>query len=803
MTIKAYLNKGTSKNQIFQGARKSLYALAAIIAVAGIAAIRLSCDGMPGTLPAAAPETEFSAERALIHVQTIAGKPRPSGSDAHQRARDYILARLTEAGWETRLQRTPAVRAMLPGYHTASSVENILARLRGTGAGEAVLFMGHYDSVPMGPGANDDGTAVAAMLESARALAKGPRPANDIILLFSDSEEGGLIGAHAFAENHPWRNDARLIVNFEARGIRGPSTLFETGPGNGGVLPGYFAAAPFATGNSLSNAIYGFLPNDTDFTVFKEAGYPGLNFAYIGGMTHYHTPLDSFENVEPRSLQHHGSHLMALARHFGNAPLGDLKKGEMVYFPMAGNLVARYAKAVSHVLAALAAAALLLLIAAGLRRGAMAPLRLLAGCGVVLASSALSLLAILGLWRLVLLIAPGYYAMTMGEPYNAGSYRIAFTALCAAVALFIHRVAVRRLGLLNYFAAALVVWAILLAAAQVFLPGAGFVFLWGIVFTLPVMGLLLRREGSAPSSLATALILLLSLPPLLMMADLLFSLYEGLGLGLAAPAGLLIALYLALLAPAAEALMRRTGRALPAMTAALGALFIVIGIAGSGFNAAAPRPESLAYGLDADSGGSHWISCNRDPGPFTEQFFREGATRGPLPQFFPMTPRCLMRSWGFLTAPAPKLALEPPRVVAATTPRGPGREVRARIVSPRGARSLVIYLRRGSHIEQVRLCGRTLVDPPAERIKPGHRLAMRGVDFENWLTITYQAVPREGIELTLIVSNGEPVEMRVMDISEGLPDLTRMGYGERPADSLQAPEFLLRESVMASRRVLL
>ncbi len=781
----------------------SVYALAAILAVAGIAALRLSCDGMPPALPATAPETSFSAERALAHVRAIAGTPRPSGSQAHRRARDYILARLTESGWETRLQRTPAVRAMLPGYHTASSVENILARLRGTGAGEAVLFMGHYDSVPMGPGANDNGTAVAAMLESARALAKGPRPGNDIILLFTDSEEGGLIGAHAFAENHPWRNDARLIVNFEARGVRGPSTLFETGPGNGGVLPGYFDAAPFPTGNSLSNAIYGFLPNDTDFTVFKEEGYPGLNFAYIGGMTRYHTPIDSLENVDTRSLQHHGSHLMALARHFGKAPLGNLKKGEMVYFPMAGNLVARYSETVSHALAALAAAVLLLLITAGIRGGAMAPLRILAGCGAVLASAALSLFAIHGLWRIVLCIVPGYHAMTMGEPYDAAFYRIAFTALCAAVALFMHRVAVRRLGLVNYFAAAMVLWAILLAAAQAFLPGAGFVFLWGIVFALPVMGLFLRKDGTAPSSVATALTLLLSLPPLFMMADLLFSVYEGLGLAIAAPAGILIALYLAILAPATEALLRKAGTALPAMAAALGTLFIVIGIAGSGFDNTNPRPESLAYGLDADNGGSYWISCNRDPGPFTEQFFREGAKRGALPQFFPMTPRCLMRSWGFLTAPAPKLALEPPRVVVTATPRGPGREVRARVISPRGARSLVIYLRRGSHIEEVRLCGRALVDPPAERIKPGHRLAMKGVDFQNWLTITYQAVPREGIELILMVSSGEPVEMRVMDISEGLPDLAHLGYGKRPPDSLQAPEFLLRESVMAARRVIL
>ena len=39
---------------------------------------------------------------------------------------------------------------------------------------------------------------------------------------------------------------------------------------------------------------------------FKAAGYQGVNFANIGGVVHYHTPLDNFENADTSTLQHHG-----------------------------------------------------------------------------------------------------------------------------------------------------------------------------------------------------------------------------------------------------------------------------------------------------------------------------------------------------------------------------------------------------------------------------------------------------------------------------------------------------------------
>lgn len=61
----------------------------------------------------------------------------------------------------------------------------------------------HYDSVAAGPGPSDDGAAVAAMLESVRALLTADRLRNDLVLLNTDGEEDGLLGAAAFAPKYP------------------------------------------------------------------------------------------------------------------------------------------------------------------------------------------------------------------------------------------------------------------------------------------------------------------------------------------------------------------------------------------------------------------------------------------------------------------------------------------------------------------------------------------------------------------------------------------------------------------------
>src|SRR6202035_4454857 len=56
--------------------------------------------------------------------------------------------------------------------------------------------------------------------------------------------------------------------------------------------------------------VYKMLPNNTDFTIFKAAGYQGFNFAFIGDVAHYHTPLDSWANASAGTIQHQGDNAL-------------------------------------------------------------------------------------------------------------------------------------------------------------------------------------------------------------------------------------------------------------------------------------------------------------------------------------------------------------------------------------------------------------------------------------------------------------------------------------------------------------
>jgi hypothetical protein len=121
---------------------------------------------------------------------------------------------------------------------------------------------------------------VAVLLETLRALRSSPPLRNDLIFLFTDGEEPGLLGAKAFVDAHPAA--AALVLNFEARGTSGPAFMFETSEGNGWIVRQFAEAAPYPQANSLSYKAYRNMPNDTDLTIFKKAGIAGLNFAFIG-----------------------------------------------------------------------------------------------------------------------------------------------------------------------------------------------------------------------------------------------------------------------------------------------------------------------------------------------------------------------------------------------------------------------------------------------------------------------------------------------------------------------------------------
>ena len=174
------------------------------------------------------------------------------------------------------------------------------------------MLAAHYDSVPAGPGASDDGAAVASVLEIARIVAARPPPPRPIVLLITDGEEAGLLGAWLFVHRHPLSKQVKAAVNMEARGTSGLSLMFETGSANGWLMRLYGSAIARPITNSLYYVVYKLLQNDTDFTAFKAAGYQGFNFAFIGNVGRYHTPLDNVANAGAGSIQQQGDNALAV-----------------------------------------------------------------------------------------------------------------------------------------------------------------------------------------------------------------------------------------------------------------------------------------------------------------------------------------------------------------------------------------------------------------------------------------------------------------------------------------------------------
>lgn len=298
----------------------------------------------PAPKHANAPESEFSAERAMEHVRRIATEPHAVGMPANKRVRDELVAHLTAAGLDVEVQSTqiidtysstgPAHYAGLPRHrHSAAYVNNVIAKLKGTSQqGKALVLMSHYDSVYYGPGAGDDAAGTATLLEIVRALQAGEPLSNDVILLITDAEEVGLFGAQAFFEKHRWADEVGLVLNFEARGSKGPVSMFQTSALNDQLVEVFSKSVERPLANSLTVTIYRNMPNDTDMSISLRKDIPGMNFAFIEGFYDYHTKGDNPDNLSIATLQHMGDQGLAMTRAMGNLALPLEDTSEVVFF---------------------------------------------------------------------------------------------------------------------------------------------------------------------------------------------------------------------------------------------------------------------------------------------------------------------------------------------------------------------------------------------------------------------------------------------------------------------------------------
>lgn len=757
------------------GRRGRVAGVAGLVVLALVSGAAWMARQPPAPVAASAPDAEFSAERALAHLRAITGpEPTPIGSAGGDAVRDYLVGELTGLGLDIEVQRGVGGHPRRGGVDVGR-VENVIATLPGRAATGRVVLAAHYDTTFGSPGASDDKSSVAAILEATRALTRGAPLRNDLVVLLTDGEEPGLLGAASFAGQHPYRAQGGVVLNWEAVGNRGPSVLFETGPGNAALVAEFAASAPFPVGDSGTAELYGMSDSlDTDFTVLRRAGFTGLNFSLLDGSAYYHHPRDDVDRLDQRSLQQHGANMLGLARGFGDRDLTALRSDrDAMYFTAFGPVV-RYPAGLVWPLAGLALVAVIGLAVLTRRRGLATGTRLLAGTAAALLPLLAAPAAAVGLWELLVAVRPGYAALFTGDPYRPRLYRWALGALAATVVMAWYLVLRRRVGPTALAIGALVWPAGLGVPAAAWASGLSY---YGGIGAAAAAagGIGAVLVGPSRPGRQAAVLTLGAAPGVVLLV------LGGTGLlgilGLAGGAAAMTFFVLAglLTLPLGELVLpaRRPGRLLlPGSALALTAALTGAGLATDRVDADHPELTNLSYVLDAGAGTAGWASGDAHPHPWTAAFVPDRGEGNPagLPLPYGAIPR-----W---TGPAPMVALPPPRLaVLGARVDGPGTVLDLEVASARDADVVVLHTDRPVEHATITIAGLpAITSTPTGGADPSSRWP-----FE----LRIYDPPADGLRVTLRVPGAEAPRIAVSDYTVGLQRIP--GFVPRPEWLARSP----------------
>lgn len=741
-----------------------------VVLVAGLLLVLIGVDcalvvhAVPDPVRADAAPSAFSAYRAKADIEHFADAPHPSGTARAEQTRAYVSGQLTRLGLKPVEDEATEVVPGDSASHLAGRVHDISATIAGSSPTGQVLLVAHTDSVLTGPGASDDGLGVSSLLEIARILTKGPRPRNDVVLLFTDSEETGQLGVRAYVHSLGKATDKpRVVLNLEARGTSGRAVMFETGDHSSALVKALGGRPPVAT--SLSAEVYRRLPNDTDFTQLRKAGMTGLNFAVIGDSADYHAPGDDLAHVHLGSLQDLGDTVLSAARRLSATDLRDVTRSSDATWFNVGPVLVGYPSGAVLPLAVAAPLALLLAGWYARRRKALRPGAVLRSALtfplVLLATAALGWAA----WRVLVLIRPYYASFLTGDPYRTGPAVIGLLLLTAAVTGLWAAWTGRRAGALDT-AAGIAVWPALLAVpTALLLPGAAYVFTWTALGV--AAGVALGARAAEESPWRTTALLGAALPAVVVLVPLVTLLFPTLGLATAAAPLVLAALALAVLAAPLVRLLRglRARRlvALAAVVALAGTACVGGAVAADRPDADHPRPVSLMYALDADHGRAYWVSEDADPASWVTGYTGQRRTD----TLEDWSPALAAPPGGLLAGPAPVAPVATPEVTTVSDTRaGATRTVRLRVGPKSGKPALLaLYVDTSTtRVVRARVEGAPAGTPD---LSGGENRPYAGSPWK-WGLLMVAPDPR-GQEVTLVVRGDKPLRVLAMTEDAGLP----------------------------------
>jgi len=285
--------------------------------------------------------TQFDATRAVDRLSHILdGRPHPVDSAPLDDTRSRLLTEIRNLGYTPEVHDQTACGS-IPGWAIRCARVQNITFTAGPATGPTLVLTAHYDSVEASPGFGDDGIGVAVWLEVAK-LMKDTPPVRPVLFLLTDGEETALLGAQAFVDAKAYGREVGRMINLEARGVRGPAVMFETGHPNGGIVSDWAKNGARMFANSMMTALYEKLPNLTDLTVHLRNGWTGVNIAIADGLNFYHTQHDDLAHLDRTSVQQMGDQALGTARSFIGADWSpDKTGGEVAYTDIASRICAR------------------------------------------------------------------------------------------------------------------------------------------------------------------------------------------------------------------------------------------------------------------------------------------------------------------------------------------------------------------------------------------------------------------------------------------------------------------------------
>jgi hypothetical protein len=281
---------------------RPLAGLLAATATALAILIPASALGETAAAPAAAsvstPAAESAStvsERALATIRVLSEDIgiRPAGTEKEREAARYLADQYRALGYAVEIDPFPWV-----GRFSRGTSQNVVA----TSADEdptlpLVIMGGHYDSVPTGPGANDNGSGTATTLEIARMLAADPIPGVAVRFAAFGAEEVGLFGGAHLAETLSPNDRARLkiMMSIDMMAV--------------GEQPAFHGSDPWVSHALARAASQGWSPvvlpasygRMSDHGPFLDRGLPAMMFYWTDDPC-WHLACDVADRVQPEAI---------------------------------------------------------------------------------------------------------------------------------------------------------------------------------------------------------------------------------------------------------------------------------------------------------------------------------------------------------------------------------------------------------------------------------------------------------------------------------------------------------------------